>query len=225
MTDNPFIYSGYVVHIVPDTELSNPREDDNLGTMVCAHRRSTFGDIQVERGVLYFERKTATGGRHGRSYEIASWSDVRDAILDFHGPSIILPLYLYDHGGYALSTGIEASWYHAAWDAGQIGFIFVPLSKVRAEYGWKHVTKARRAQIEKYLEGEVETYESYINGDGYGLQIYDREGNEIHSIWGFYGYEQVTDSVNDYVPKEPAPGWDGVDTDIPEIEDAPWEED
>ena len=42
-------YKGYIIKIYQDdTSEDSPREDrDNLGTMVCTHRRYNLGDVQV----------------------------------------------------------------------------------------------------------------------------------------------------------------------------------
>jgi len=46
------------------------------------------------------------------------------------------------------------------------------------------------AQIEKYLHGEVKTYNQYLTSDVYGYSI-DVDGEHKDSCWGFFGVEEV----------------------------------
>ena len=103
--------------------------------------------------------------------------------FEANNPVIALPLYLYDHSGITMST----SPFSCRWDSGQVGFIYVTCERVRKEYGWKRITKARRDKILTYLNGEVQTYDQYLTGDVYGFIISDEDGDEVDSCWGCYG--------------------------------------
>lgn len=170
-----FKHNGYTVRIERDEDPMNPRREfDNLGTMVCFHGRYDLGDKHD------FSMDEAR--------EIAESKDV-----------ITLPLFLYDHSGITIST----SPFSCPWDSGQVGFIFIEKDKVRDEYGWKVITKKRRAQIEKYLTGEVEEYDKYLTGDVYGYIIEDPDGEVIESVWGFFGYDYVVQEAKAAVPDSP----------------------
>jgi len=101
---------------------------------------------------------------------------------------VILPLYLYDHSGITIST----SPFSCPWDSGRVGFIY-------AKRGAEDTTDER---LERYLKGEVDTYDAYISGEVYGF-VLERavpfkkergdgkvtEGvdwDEECSCWGFY---------------------------------------
>lgn len=169
-----FMVEDLRVRIMYDPDPESPREWCNLGTMVCWHRRYNLGD----------------------KHNYREPSDFQDDIKD--EPHIILPLYLYDHGGITMSTGP----FSCPWDSGQVGWIYITLEKVRKEYGWKRITKERRQQIIKYLEGEVEEYDNYLTGEVYGYVIEappedpededdDDAWEEIDSCWGFHGSDYV----------------------------------
>ena len=151
-------YKGYTINIEPDNDPLDPREWDNLGTMVCWHRRYSLGD------------------KHEFSTPDDAWQEIKK-------DHIVLPLYLYDHSGITMSTGS----FGCQWDSGRVGYIYVSLEKVRKEYGWKHVTKKRREKILEHLRGEVETYDDFITGSVYGYRVEGAEGVG-DSCWGFYGY-------------------------------------
>lgn len=165
-------YKGYTIKIHNDEVAESPREAwDNLGTMVTFHRRYNMGDTD-----------------HGYRWEdYEGWDALEKEITRDHGDSIILPIYMYDHSGQTIST----TPFSCQWDSGRLGLIFLSLQKARKEYGWKKITKKRRAQLEEYLRGEVKVYDSYIRGDVYGFEVVSPEGEDIHSCWGFYGdYEE-----------------------------------
>ena len=159
----------FELEIEQDSSPDSPRTWDNLGTMVCFHKRYDLGD------------KTDY-----RSEDYDSWDELRQGIIDNEGEVFMLPLYLYDHSGITIST----SPFNCNWDSGQVGFIFVSKHKVKKE-------GIDETKVMEYLKGEVETYDQYLTGDVYGYRVYEVEtcslGHEhkvlLDSCWGFYGEE------------------------------------
>jgi hypothetical protein len=194
-------FGDYYYSILPDTDYSNPREEyDNLGTMICFHRRYLLGDHKESKN--YSDPsdflRTLSGidtdtPYYERLFEKLSEEEINqyhmDKALKNH---IILPLYLYDHSGISISTGSFSD----PWDSGQVCWIYVSHTKIQEEYKWKNLTKKRIEQIEKYLKGEVETYDDFLTGNVYGFKVYEpvspeleaeETDEEIHSCWGFFG--------------------------------------
>lgn len=171
--------------IEQDTEPESPREWDNLGTMHCWHGHYNLGDEQHSQDSDVF---LAELGGFEEDYD---WTEEQYnhhkevAEKRAYSENIILSLYLYDHGGITMNTG----GFSCQWDSGQVGWIIVSKAKVREEYRWKNLTKKRIQQIEKYLTGEVETYDQYLTGDIWGYVIENEEHNIHESCWGFYGEE------------------------------------
>jgi hypothetical protein len=167
-------HKGYTIKIIADENPESPREWDNLGKMICFHKRHRLGD------------KTDL-----KSGDFNGWSELAEHLIREHG-GVLLALYLYDHSGLRISTGsFHGRAQHAAWDSGQIGFIHASRAALLAEYSVKRLTKAIVDKALKVLEGEVETYDQYLRGDVYGYVIEDADGEEIEdgSCWGFYGQE------------------------------------
>lgn len=151
------------------------------------------------------------GGWLGQVFEneMGFWSNCNDlsledapwfarAIVDNGG--VVLPLFLYDHGGITMSTGA----FCCSWDSGQVGFIYITKEKMAVE-GWdkEHATK--------YLQGEVEEYDQYLTGDVWGYVVEADDGTEVESCWGFYGVDycksegqSVFKSVSELIAKERA---------------------
>lgn len=159
----------YLVEVVVDESPDNPRDWDNLGTMVCFHGRYRLGD------------------KHDYSdNDYNGWDEMKKDIIKNENVGVILPLYLYDHSGITIST----SPFSCRWDSGQIGFIFISKKKMLEEYGGKIVTQKLKERVEGYLKSEVETYDRYLQGDVYGYKVYkvdNEDKEEVESCYGYYG--------------------------------------
>lgn len=169
----------YLIEIYQDESPESPREWDNLGTMVCFHRRYDLGD----------KHDYCSGNYDG-------WEEMKEDIIKQENVHTILPLYLYDHSGITIST----SSFSCRWDSGQVGWIFVSKDKVKKE-------GIDETKVEEYLKGEVETYDQYIRGDVYGYKVFEvtecdhghEHKKELDSCWGFYGDEDCMDEAKSIV--------------------------
>lgn len=185
---HPAIFTGSLAKIINrvkierDDDAELPREWDNLGTMYCEHRRYELGDKKAE-DIRIEDEETGAKSWPKKGYTI-------------------LPLFLYDHSGITMST----SGFSCNWDSGQVGYIYISDEKAKKEFGWKIITKNRRALLIKYLNGEVETYDQYLTGDVYGfthetLAVYDdgseEEVEDAHSCWGFFGSNWADNGIED----------------------------
>jgi hypothetical protein len=152
-----------------DGDACNPRDYDNLGVLACAHRCYDLGDTPRYR-------------INAEDYN--GWNDVRDALTERHGPlALIEPVYMLDHSGTALSFTAFTD----RWDSGQVGWCFVSVEKMQAEYGtdWlEHLTQARER-----ITAELEEYSKWCNGEVYGYIVRTPEGEAGDSCWGYIGRE------------------------------------
>ena len=165
--------------VVHDSSTDSPRNWDNLGTMVCFHGRYDLGDKHK-----YY------------SDEYQGWEELKKAILKNNGSgTIVLPLYLYDHSGITMRT----SPFSCRFDSGQVGFILANRENILSEFGVKRVTKKIKEKVSSILEGEVETYTQYLEGEVYGFEIVDEDDNHIDSCYGFYGTDFATNGMLDYI--------------------------
>ncbi len=171
-------YRGFTINIQYDEDARSPREEfDNLGTLYTGHRNYR----PEEDFNKNFDKEEVFDGKFG----VFKKSFLKDYIA--------LPVYLYDHSGQSVNT----TGFSCKWDSGCFGIIAVSIDDVKKEYGWKIITSSRRKKIESYLNGEIETYDDYLQGNVYGFTIEDEVGNEIDSCWGYYGYDNI-----DYIEKE-----------------------
>lgn len=164
------------LQIMPDEMADSPRDDCNMGHIVGWHRNYKLGDEQPSEDpiewLLEYERENP------------------DAVM--------LPVYMYEHGGVALSTGA----FSCPWDSGQVGYIVSPPEK------WEGL---KVAQVIKNLTAEVATYGDYLNGavwcyitERYVPSIVEGDpGTWDHedSCGGFYAIEDMKEYMDDeYLP-------------------------
>ena len=178
-----FEHAGMIVEIHWDNDPESPREWDNAGTMVCWHSRYNLGDHKTN--------------------DFASPDEFREWWKENGKGGVILPLYLYDHGGITMSCGA----FSCPWDSGQVGWIYCTADTIRHEWGKgkkSRITKAMREQAEKCLRQEVETYDDFLTGQVYGYvvrqPIIDECGDdtgegEEDSCWGFYGLDDCREEA------------------------------
>lgn len=166
-TVKEFQHKGLTIKIVQDTDADSPRNWDNLGTMVCFHRRYQLGDINPK----YSQEELQ---------ELIERKDV-----------ISLPLFLYDHSGLSMKCSAVS----CKWDSGQVGYIYVTREKILKEYSKKVLTKKLIAKVIKQLQCEVETYNQYLTGDCYGFQVETETGEHLDSCYGFFGIESCEEQA------------------------------
>jgi hypothetical protein len=164
------------IKIVQDTDPSSPREDDNLGTMICFHSRYNLGD------------------KH--NYQSISELKNKDNVIS-------LPLYLYDHSGITMKTSpFSCSW--DSGQVGVIfvskkrvreEFGVKRISKKLQEKIISYLTNEVET-YDQYLTGDVYGYEIYevvTCSEGHEHE------NELDSRWGFYGSEHCMEESESVV--------------------------
>lgn len=113
--------------------------------------------------------------------------------------ALIMPVYKYEHSGIALSL----SAFSDPFDSGVLGYAFITNARIRANFCGGHydgqnwvpgtgiINKARRAMAEECIRSSIKTYEAFLNGDVFGYEVLDKDGNTLESCYGFYGTESL----------------------------------
>ncbi len=168
------------LRIVRDECQESPREWDNLGKIVCWHRRY----LMPQEGPRKFDMP----------------EDFSEYLKEINFQALVLPIFMYDHSGVSISTSNQYP-FDDYWDAGQIGYIYVTYEDIRKEYGAKRISKKTLQKAKAVLMGEVETYDQFLRGDVYGFVLVQLQEcnqgaeheNHIDSCYGFYG-DDVTEN-------------------------------
>jgi hypothetical protein len=170
MDANIKLKNGNTLEIYQDMSGESPREWDNLGKMICFHKRYNLGD------------------KHDIDHsDYSSWQELIDE--NFSEDDVVINLYLLDHSCLRMST----SPFLCPWDSGQVGIYVVTRREIIDNYGT--YSPATISQAKRCIEAEVETYDQYLNGEVYGYVLKDSKGEEIDSCFGFYGYDPTTNGI------------------------------
>lgn len=172
------------LQIFQDEDPPNPREWDNLGTMVCWHRNYALGD----------------------KHDFQSPKDFLASIKS--RVAVMLPLYLMDHSMLTIRT-YPFDGIYGRWDSGQVGFIYITKEQIRKEMCYtsrkrknpdlrriKRISKELMARAQSILMSEVSVYNDYLQTNTWGFQLL-RGGEDIHSCWGFYGTDWKANGLAD----------------------------
>ena len=169
----------YKLEIFDDLDPTNPREFDNLGTMVCFHSRYILGD---ETNL--------------KSSDFSSWEELESYLYKIEKALIVIPIFMYDHSGLSVNT----TGFSCPWDSGQIGFIYASKERIRKEYSCKRISKNLKEQVRELLCSEVSLYNDYLSGNVYSFTLTDKEKDEeLDSSSGFYGTDYIENGIFDYV--------------------------
>ena len=179
--------------LVYDQDATNPREWDNLGTILIAPDKSSWvasPDDVVDTSIPL----------GNNPYE--HWENLRREQLQLKKSDIALayPITKYEHGDISLSLG-----HNSSWDCGPVGFIYVTKEQVRKCYGVNRITKSIIKHVKNCLQSELDTLTNWINGDYYGWHIkeYAHDGldwvevNTLDSCWGYLDQDKALDDMKE----------------------------
>ena len=187
--------AGYTLEIGYDECSDNPREwDSEFSTMLCGHHRYTLGEERltgkydsmkeevqhyiVSHNCLEFERLVNSQGfKEEELEELQAWNDeetdscnIVEEFISTH--FVVLPVYMYEHSGIALSTGP----FNCRWDSGSLGVIFTKITP-----------QSCPESVEEDMKRQVEDYSNYVNGDVFQWSIRDSDGDFVESCGGYLG--------------------------------------
>ena len=97
----------------------------------------------------------------------------------------IYPVVKYEHSGVSYSLGTNHGF-----DCSNNGF-YIVTDKTAKEVG------TAKKDFKRIIEGEIETYNQYANGNVYCFTLYDEDGELEDSCSGFYSIE----AIREHLPK------------------------
>ena len=163
--------NGFTVNVFYDsTPTIDPRKDcENLGTFFGFHGRYVSPDTPPN-----------------------SDPETARAIAE-RGDNICLPVWLYDHSGTTYRAA-DSNPFNCPWDSGLFGFIYCTRADARKAVGKKRLSAADIATVKELLIQDVQVYSEWANGQIFGFEVLDRNGEYVDSSLGFIG---GADSVMD----------------------------
>jgi len=172
------------LEISQDYEPMNTREDDNLGYFITSDRNYNSPDRNEELERIVKEMGDIAKDQKDHikliKEEIEGTSD--EKVLK------IYPITKYEHSGVAYSLGNLRGFDYSA-----NGFYIITQNSAD-NIGLEKTPK----NWEKVIEGELELYNKYINGDYYQFFLYDKDGEMIDNCSNIAEIEDI----RDYLPEE-----------------------
>lgn len=190
----------YTLKVEQDECPEDPRDWDNVCTMVCFHSRYRLGDkhdyedsdeffIHILCDICGMNEEDIEELSTREKYKLAKESD----------KVYFKDLNLYDHSGLTISTSSGYP-YNDRWDAGCVGWIYVSKEKAMANYvgipekdengdfiriphehpngnvtystKYASITDENWKEVADYhMEDEVEIYDLYLKGEVYGFVL------------------------------------------------------
>lgn len=214
-------YRGYRINIYYDTSPDSPREWSNLGTIVAWSRNYDLSDKAAPSTRTHDALDVLAMLMEERAFVMPlSFRDYGSSGAKFYvGDPVSFAPYLSgtvsddcddcddrddrDDREFVPTQVVERCLKDIQTDyRAFVGFIYASRETIRKEYGYADDESAEifaktLDTVRTVLEGEIETYEQYINGNVYGYVVEGEDGEEIDdggSCWGFYpegdgGYE------------------------------------
>ena len=137
-------YKGYTIEVYSDEFADSPRDEDEMSQFLFFHKKYRLGDENPLK-----------------AEDFSGWAAMQKKLQKEFKAGLVVPVYMYDHSGLSLST----TPFSCPWDSGQIGFACAHAEDVRRTYGVDRITKKIKEKALRYIQGEVETYSKYVNGE------------------------------------------------------------
>lgn len=200
--------SGRILRVEHGQITESPRDWDNMGTMICSHGNYHLGDKQVEGNLA--QLLTVASALGILDYIIGIDEDYQydeqkmEEFIRAKKEAVAIKLYIHDHSTVSMHMHQPS----CRWDSSHVGWIYVSEYDIIKEYGDCSPESVEKAR--KVLEGEVETYSLYLQGEVYDYEIIEQETCDlghvhekvVDSCGGFYGSDIKTNGIMDYVNDE-----------------------
>lgn len=218
-----------VLEVMTEDYPQSPREWDNLGTMVCWHKRYGLGDEQPDANHKKWQENLAislddeveeklidleAGEKWLELYKeygddaIKHSKEAKEDIIDnaLYEHTVMLPLYLLDHSGLSVNT----TGFRSPWDSGPLGYVYATREDIFKEFNVDELTPETRKKVREILKGEAEIYDTYLRGAVHRFVIFEKcpecgkKGLFIESCEGFFDTDEadMIDHMKDYVTEE-----------------------
>ena len=130
-----------------------------------------------------------------RKFDTPYCNDCLEYLLERLEPKAILPVYIYEHSGSAIST----TPFSCRWDSRQIGFMYIAnKDKFKEAFGLKKMDNQKALDVMDSFICEIETI---WHGGVYGFIVEDESGEHIESCSGFIGddTDKIAEEMLEYI--------------------------
>lgn len=172
------------LEITHDEYASSPREWDNLGYFITKQRNKISPNGAQFPEIDAIVRETGEEAENLEAHKDAIILRIKKE----QGEKVlaIYPVYCYEHGNVVYRRGTAQGF-----DVSNCVF-YIVTDRSQDRLG----TEAR--YFENVIDGELETYTAWANGEVYDFVLYDENGEVTDSCGGFYSIEDI----REHLPEE-----------------------
>lgn len=165
-----------------DEDIESPREWSNLGYFITVDDRSDSPDKNTEMEQIVRDTQSEAESMYEHM------NIIKQKIKDEMGERVlyITPVTKYEHSGVSYKRGQLKGY-----DYSTNGFYIVTVKSAKE-------TGTKRIDFEKVIDGELATYNQWVNGEVYAFTLYGEDGEVEESCGGFYDVE----SIREHLPSE-----------------------
>lgn len=187
------------VDVAPSEYCESPRSfDEPLFKIAAWHRNYDFDESQTSsKSEFLLNLLEEVLGETDLVEEfceknagIRGTKDFDDEIIlileDAEDGYVMLPLYMLDHSGIALS--LEG--FAIRWDSGQVGWVYASKKHIMGELGIPKWSQEAYQKAYKVAEKEIQLYSYWIEGATFEVDYSLEEDNLLRGCEVFYGYPE-----------------------------------
>jgi len=185
------------VKVENDDWAESPREWDNLWNILTWTSRYESIDSNQYRDLEEFLLDNLTEKQMDNLYKgNPSTQEFFERIQKrfYNLGYLVEPISKFEHGQVSYSVGVSQGW-----DVGVVGLAMVNINDIKKEYGSSVLSKGLKEKIYSVLNGELDTYNLWANGEVYSVSLVDFEDNYLDSLWGMLGYDSEENMVKEYI--------------------------
>lgn len=197
-------YKGYLIKLEQDEFAESPDEWENSDIfLVYDHRDFTVKRDGFEPRALFDfinlppqpERKDFDN-EDDFCLAVNDWAEEHNSnYLEYY----IFPVDAYIHSGVHLSLANTYPYPDRRWDVSTTGFIVVHKTQWNFDNCRKGLPeladKTDKEIARHYAEGNIKSWNQYLGGDIYYMEVYDKEETLLDSCSGFYGQESAIEEA------------------------------
>lgn len=192
-----------------DDSCFDPRDEYNMTTMICWHRRYKLGDRHKYEDIESFLYDLCQKVLQKSQDEVESMTCKEMLkLLEESNLICIKQLNLYDHSGITISTS-SAYPYNDRWDSSPVGFVYITKGDLIADGIVSDNNENWKEAAEPIIESEVQIYDYFLRGEVYSFTLEEKvhvrnetrcphcgevikvdeydDYEEVDSCGGFYG--------------------------------------
>ena len=192
-----------------DDSCFDPRDEYNMTTMICWHRRYKLGDRHTYEDIESFLYDLCQKVLQKSQDEVESMTCKEMLkLLEESNLICIKQLNLYDHSGITISTS-SAYPYNDRWDSSPVGFVYITIGDLIASGIIIDDNENWKEAAEPIIENEVQIYDYFLRGEVYSFTLEEKvhvrnetrcphcgevikvdeydDYEEVNSCGGFYG--------------------------------------